>query len=168
MPRELNQRQRQFIAEIQKGATGVRAAIAAGYSPRTAKHAAYQLLHENKLVRAELEKVRQQLSELTEYNGERCADDCDKGMEFALRTENANAYVRAVELKARLNGLLRDKLDVTVERIDIGDALAAARARVDQLRPICDPPAAIEGEFKQLPGVPAARSIDCESTGRAD
>ncbi|HET6807280.1 MAG TPA: terminase small subunit [Frateuria sp.] len=168
MTRKLSPRQQRFIAEIQKGVPGVQAAIAAGYSVRSAKHAAYQLLHENKLVRAELERVRQQLVALTEYNGERCMAECDDGIAFARRTDNANAFARLVELKARLTGLLREKVDITVERIDVTDALAAARARVDRMRPPCDLPPAIEGEFQQLPGIPGRRSIDCESTGRND
>lgn len=166
--RKLSPRQQRFIAEIQKGVPGVQAAIAAGYSTRSAKHAAYQLLHENKLVRTELERVRQQLVALTEYNGERCMAECDDGIAFARRTENANAFARLVELKARLTGLLREKVDITVERIDVTGALAAARARVGQLRLPCDPAAAIEGDFKALPGSPGERAVDCESTGRDD
>ena len=168
MTRKLSPRQQLFIAEIQKGVPGRQAAIAAGYSPRTAKQMAYQLMHQNELVRAELERVRQNLATLAEYNGERCMADCDKGMDFALKTDNANAFVRAAELKARLAGLLREKVDITVERIDVTDALAAARARVDQLRLPCDPAATIEGDFKALPSSAGERAVDCESTGRDD
>lgn len=163
MAQQLTQRQRRFIAELQKGVSGAQAAIAAGYSPRTAKHAAHQLMHDNKLVMAELEKVRQNLAAATEYNGERCMADCDKGMDFAMRTDNANAFIRAVELKAKVTGVLREKIDITVERIDIADALAAAKARAT-VRPICDPVEPIDGEFKALPSSAGARSVDCEST----
>jgi hypothetical protein len=155
--------QLRFIAELQRGLQGTDAAIAAGYSAKTAKHAAYQLQHQNKLVIAELKKVRTNLAVATEYNGERAADDCDKGMDFALRTQNANAFIKAVELKAKLTGLLREKLDITVERIDITDALAAARARAS-VRPMCDPIPAIEGEFEALPGSAGRGSIDNKST----
>jgi phage terminase small subunit len=163
MAKRLSPMQQRFIAELQRGLPGTEAAIAAGYSPKTAKHAAYDLQHRNALVMAELRKVRAHLSALTEYNGERAADDCDKGMQFALRTDNANAFMKAVELKARLNGLLRDKLDVTVERLDINDALAAARARA-AVRPLCDLPPPIDGEFEALPSSQRVRSIDNEST----
>lgn len=165
MAQQLTQRQRLFIAELQKGVSGAQAAIAAGYSPRTAKHAAHQLMHDNKLVMAELEKVKQHLAVATEYNGERCMADCDKAMVFATKTENANAFVRAVELKARLSGHLREKVDVTIEhRVDLGEALAAAKARA-AVRPICDPAEPIDGEFKALPSSASARPIDCESIG---
>lgn len=161
MARQLTPRQLRFIAEYQKGVSGTDAAIAAGYSKRTARHAAYQLLHDNSQVRAELEKVRQNLAELTEYNAERCAAECDRGMEFALRTDNANAYVRAVELKGRLHGLLREKVDITVEHVDIRGALEAARERLS--RPRRDPAPAIEGEFVALSSSEQGRSIDNES-----
>lgn len=57
-----------------------------------------------------------------------------------------------------------DKLDVTVEhRIDISDALAAARARAT-LRPMCDPVDVIEGEVVAAPSVEPVRAIDKQST----
>lgn len=68
----------------------------------------------------------------------------------------------ASKIKPRVYG---DKLDVTVEhRIDIGDALAAARARVVQLRPICDPTDAIEGEIVAAPSAEPAGAVDKQST----
>ncbi|SFP63827.1 terminase small subunit [Frateuria terrea] len=163
MPRQLSQKQRLFIAELQKGANGADAAKAAGYSPHAAKFQAYRLM-QNELVRAELDKVRQNLAAATEYNGERCMAELDSAIAFAKEHKQANAVVKAVELRARLAGLLRDKLDVTVEqRVDINDALEAARARA-ALRLPCDPAATIEGEFQQLPGVAGRGSVDCEST----
>lgn len=164
MSRQLSQKQRLFIAELQKGATGADAAKAAGYSPKAAKFAAYRLM-QNELVRAELDKVRQNLAAATEYNGERCMAELDSAIAFAKEHKQANAVVKAVELRARLAGLLRDKLDVTVEqRVDINDALASARARVDQLRLPCDPADVIDGEIVAAPGSAGPGSIDNKST----
>jgi hypothetical protein len=57
-----------------------------------------------------------------------------------------------------------DKLDVTVEhRLDIGEALAAARARA-MLRPMCDPADVIEGEIVAAPSVEPPRAVDKQST----
>jgi len=59
-----------------------------------------------------------------------------------------------------------DKLDLTIEhRLDIGGALAAARARAT-LRPSCDLPPPIEGEFEAVPSVEAARSVDKQSVSQ--
>lgn len=165
MARELTPKQRRFIAAFQTGIPAAQAAVQAGYSPKTAKHAAYQLMHDNKLVRAELDKLRQHLIAEAEYNGEKALADCDNGMAFAIKTANANAYVRAAELKMRLTGLLRDKLDITVDHVDIGGALAEARARA--LRLPCDLAPAIEGEFEAVPSSAPPGATNNESTDRA-
>lgn len=164
MPRNLTPKQQAFIAAYQGGMTALDAAIHAGYSPRTAKQAAYQLKHKNKLVAAELAKAQQRLAEAAEYNGERCMAELDKAIAFAVQTKQPNAYVKAIELRARLAGLLRDKVDVTVERIDINGALSAARARIDKLRLPCDPTDVIEGEVVAAPGSAGSGSIDNKST----
>lgn len=162
MPRELTPKQRAFIAAYQTGISATQAVIQAGYSKHSARHIAHTLMHDNKLVRAELDKVSNALAEAAEYNGERCMAELDKAIAFAVETKQPNAYVKAIELRARLAGLLRDKLDVTIERVEIGDALAAARARA--LRPMCDPADSIDGEFVALPKVAPGRAIDNEST----
>lgn len=57
-----------------------------------------------------------------------------------------------------------DKLDVNItQTIDIGSALQEARSRA-ALRPMCDLPAPIEGEFEALPSVEADSSVDKQST----
>jgi len=67
---------------------------------------------------------------------------------------------RASKLIPKVYG---DKLDITLEhRLDIGGALAEARARAT-LRPICDLPTPIEGEFEALPSVEPARTVDKQS-----
>jgi hypothetical protein len=164
VPRELTTKQRAFIAAYQTGISATQAVIQAGYSKHSARHIAHTLMHDNKLVRAELDKVSHALAEAAEYNGERCMAELDEAIAFAVQTKQPNAYVKAIELRARLAGLLRDKVDVTVERIDINDALSAARARIDNLRHPCDPVAAIEGEFHELPSSTVRGSIDNKST----
>jgi hypothetical protein len=37
-----------------------------------------------------------------------------RGMEFAIATENATAFVRAVELRGKLTGILVDRIDARV------------------------------------------------------
>lgn len=69
---------------------------------------------------------------------------------------------RASKLIPRVYG---DKLDITLEhRIDIGDALAAARARALQVRPMCDPVDVIEGEIVAAPSVEPPSAVDKRST----
>lgn len=162
--RQLTTKQRAFIAAYQTGISATQAVIQAGYSAHSARHIAHQLTNDNKLVRAELDKVADKLAEATDYNGQRCMAELDKAIAFAIETKQPNAYVKAIELRARLAGLLRDKLDVTIERADMAEALAAARARV--VRPMCDPDDSIDGEFVALPHSAGDSAIDCESTSR--
>lgn len=164
MPRELTTKQRAFIAAYQTGISATQAVIQAGYSKHSARHIAHTLMHDNKLVRAELDKVSNTLAEAAGYNGERCMAELDKAIAFAVETKQPNAYVKAIELRARLAGLLRDKVDVTVERIDINGALSAARARIDKLRLPCDSADVIDGEVVAAPGSAGSGSIDNKST----
>lgn len=165
MPRQLTPKQRAFVAAYQTGISATQAAIAAGYSEHSARHIAHTLMHDNKLVRAELDKVSQNLAKVADYNGERAMHDADDAIAFAKQHKQASAMVKAVELKARLAGLLRDKLDITVgTQPDIVGALDAARARV--LRPMCDSAPAIEGDFVALPASAGSSPIDNESTAR--
>lgn len=43
------------------------------------------------------------------YNIDAAMKECEDAIEFARETENANAYVKAVELKSKLQGLLVEK-----------------------------------------------------------
>jgi len=91
-------------------------------------------------------------------------------MDHVARTEpdvnRARLIVDSIKWRASkmIPKVYGDKLDVTVEhRLDIGEALAAARARAT-LRPLCDLPEPIEGEFVAAPSVEAPRAVDKQST----
>jgi phage terminase small subunit len=161
MPRELTPKQRRFIAAYQTGVSATQAAIDAGYSPKSAKHAAHALLHDNKAVKGELQRIGDKLAKAAEYSGQKCMAELDEALQFARDTKQANAFVKAVELRARLANLLREKVDITVERVDVSGALAEAKARL--LRSMCDPAQTIEGDFVALPSAERDRSIDNES-----
>lgn len=166
MTNQLTPRQQKFIAAWQMGVDGTAAAVAAGYKPKAARWSAWNLLNNNKLVMAEVKRLQAGLAKAAEYNGEKCMAECDAAITFAQKTQNANALARLIELKAKLTGLLREKLDITMEhKVNIGDALAQAKERA--LRPSCDPAPAIEGEFVALPGVPDTRAIDSQSIAGA-
>jgi len=82
----------------------------AGYSARGANRTAHRLLREPR-IQAAVAAIRAEVAALAGYTVERCMVELEKGMSFALDTENASAYVRAVELRAKLAGILVDKLD---------------------------------------------------------
>jgi len=85
----------------------------AGYSPKRADATAQRLLRTPK-IKAAVELMRAEVAERASYTVERCMAELEKGMAFALTTENASAYVRAVELRGKLTGILVDRLDARV------------------------------------------------------
>jgi phage terminase small subunit len=158
----LTTRQSRFIAALQMGIDGTSAAIAAGYSRKSARYTAYDLQNCNAQVMAELARVREEFAEKAAYNAAACMAELDDAIAFAKANKQANALVKAVELRARLAGLLVQKIDLNIEnRVNITGALAEAKART--ARPMCDPAPAIEGEFVALPGIEAKGTSDCES-----
>lgn len=59
----------------------------------------------------ELQRLRDELRKKSGYTVQLAMDECHAAMEFAQETKNANALVKAIELKTRLNGLLVEKHD---------------------------------------------------------
>lgn len=115
----LNPRQMKFVTEYMKDANGARAAIAAGYSEKTARGAAYHLLHEAPAVIDAIDKARKAVQAKAQYNLQSAMDEAQEAIVFARETENANAYVKAVELRSKLNGLLVEKVDVRQSGLNI-------------------------------------------------
>lgn len=110
--RKLTPKQATFVAEYLKDSNGTRAAIAAGYSPRNARHQAWELLHKQPSVVEALEETRKASAKKAEYNLDTAMKEAEEAIEFSKNTKNANAYVKAVELRTKLNGLLIEKHDV--------------------------------------------------------
>jgi hypothetical protein len=97
---------------------------------------------------------------------DRQVDDIDHVARTEPDVNRARLIVDGIKWRASklIPKVYGDKLDVTVEhRLDIGEALAAARARAT-LRPQCDPADVIEGEIVAPPSVAAHRSVDKQST----
>jgi hypothetical protein len=165
LAKQLSPKQQRFIAELQKGATGTQAAIAAGYSARSAKHIAHQLLHENKLVRAELERIKQAVASATGYDSVRYLAMLEAGFAFSQKTNQASAMAKFAFLIGKHTGQIEDTLKLSIKHeIDVKTALDEAKARAG-LRLMCDLPDVIEGECKALPGSAGGRAVDCESIG---
>jgi hypothetical protein len=162
MTTELSVKQMRFVTEIQTGITATQAAINAGYSERSAKTIAHTLLHENKLVIAEMERLRQHLAKQAEYTIEKASGDVDKYIGLALAANQHGAVAKLQEQKLKLHLLIRKQIDVTVApAIDISGALREAKERA--LRPRCDSAPALDGDFVALPSVVAAGAVDNKS-----
>lgn len=63
-------------------------------------------------IKEAIARERQRTLDKGGYNIERAMKEADDAIQFSRDTDNANAYVKAVELKAKLNGLLIEKHDI--------------------------------------------------------
>lgn len=103
----LTPQQAQFVDLYCAGGISMRdAAIRVGVSPASAHTRSYKWTHDNPLVMAAITEYRAQCREKTGYRQQEAMGEADAAIAFAITTENANAYVKAVELKAKLAGLL--------------------------------------------------------------
>jgi phage terminase small subunit len=164
MPRELTPKHRKFIAAIVSGKTGVDAAIEAGFSKSSAKNAAYQLTHENQAVRAELRRIATVLQAETEMDGLELVRRLEQDIEEAKALKQYGPVIKAREVQARTLGLLRDKVEVTVDRIDLSGVMAEARARRSALRPMRDLPITIDNDSVGAQAPRIVGPIDTQST----
>src|SRR5690348_7028402 len=89
----LTHKQSAFVHHYATGMTARDAARAAGYAPASCRGQAFDLLR-HPLVKAELEAIRQKAQERTAYKVEDAFDEAGKAVEFAQKTNNANALVR--------------------------------------------------------------------------
>lgn len=110
--KSLTLKQALFVKEYVKHGNGKRAAIDAGYTATNAIQTASELLRNNPVIKQAIEEAKNSLREGAKYNYEKAMAEADACIEFARQTENANAMVKAMELKAKLTGLLVEKLDV--------------------------------------------------------
>jgi len=163
MTTELSVKQMRFVTEMQTGITATQAAINAGYSERSAKTTAHTLLHENKLVIAEMDRLRKHLAEKAEYTIEKASADLDRYIAEARGAGQHSAVAKLQEQKMKLHLLIRKQIDVTVApSIDISGALSEAKARAFSRLPR-DSAQPIEGEALVLPSVAAHGAVDNKS-----
>lgn len=110
----LKPRHAKFIAEFLRLGVGTTAAIAAGYRPRSAGKTAKVLLRKPE-IRAAVEAAQRAMIEKGKYSVEKSMEEAADAMAFAKQTENANALVKAIEHRAKLSGLLVEKVDMRMQ-----------------------------------------------------
>lgn len=87
----------------------------------------------NPIVLKYLSDAKRSAAMVSGYSVAASMDEALEGMSFARETNNAGAYVKAVELRAKLSGLLIDKVEVFTA--DLRGALLEASKRVIQVGP---------------------------------
>lgn len=107
----LNPRQAKFVEGLIAGSTLLAAGLAAGYRDPS-RYAS--LLARKPLVAAAIDAARALAAARAGYGHATLMAELGEAMAFALKTDNAAAYVRAIELRGKATGLLVDRLDARV------------------------------------------------------
>ena len=107
--KSLSMLQLRFVEAYKACGNIAQSAREAGYSPK--KNDSKRIM-ESPAVKAAIDEHRRAVIESKKYGYDKAMDECDKGIQFAIETENANAYSKLVELKAKLSGLLIERHEV--------------------------------------------------------
>jgi hypothetical protein len=124
----LSDKLQRFIELRVRGMDKKPAALAAGYSESYSNVAGR--LEKNPTVREAIDAIRQKGCEMAAYDLTKAMEEAQEVIEYAKQVKSAMAYVRAVELRARLAGLLIEQIHLKHQEVDLRSALEAARVRM--------------------------------------
>lgn len=102
-----------FATALAAGASQADAARSAGYSGKNARGQGYKLMSDPR-VKALVEQLQAELRARTQYTAEKAMDEAEEALNKARTTDNATAMVSAVQLRAKISGLLVDRVDARV------------------------------------------------------
>ena len=122
--KRITPRMQRYAELLATGIPQAQAAKDAGYKSKCSANEAYR----HPLVQEYLSTIRNRAAARTGHTVVVAMDEAKDAMGFARETENATAYVKAVELRAKLSGLLIDRVEVV--SMDLKGALAMAEARI--------------------------------------
>lgn len=171
---ELSPKRRLFARHyITEKCNGTAAALKAGYSERTAKHQASQMLADP-AVKAEVERLQAAHAEASNITMAKLFEGLGLAFEVALAKENAGAMVQAIVATAKLAGKWIERSEDVTERdrleaeklvaAQLGEVKSAADLLADAAEsyglPRAAPPAQIIGAISQTPiATPAAYKL---------
>jgi phage terminase small subunit len=124
---DLTDKQRRYVEGLARGLPSRDAAKAAGYSRSYAMVAAHRLKSKPAVVEA-LANVRREGMKMASYSLVEAMAEADAAAQFARQHKNPMAVVKAAELRAKLSGLLIDRVEVFTA--DLRGALDEAKLRV--------------------------------------
>ena len=124
--RPLTHRRETYIRLRANGLPSREAALQAGFSKSYSKVAATRL---GKLpaVKAAVDEVQMEGRKMASYDLATALTDCDRAAEFARKNKNSMALVKSNELKAKLAGLLIERVEQVT--VSIKEALELAKER---------------------------------------
>lgn len=109
----MNPKQAAFVREYLVDCNGTQAAIRAGYSPRTANEQAARLLADIS-IRAAVEAGQKAKVAETGVTKARVVAMALEGTQMAKEMQSASAFLRGVELLAKLHGHIVERRDTRV------------------------------------------------------
>lgn len=128
----LTEKQRRYVEHVAAGMDSRAAALKAGYSPSFAKVAAHRLGKKLAVAQA-IASIRSEGRTMAVYDLATAMREADDVCAFAKQHKNAMAYCKATELRAKLSGLLIERVEVV--SVDLSGSLARAAHRVLQHNP---------------------------------
>jgi hypothetical protein len=123
----LPDRWRRIIQRLARGEDWVPAARAEGYNPSYARVIRTRMMKNPAVVR-ELEAIRRDARRGAVYGVVEAMAQAQKGIDLAERHKNPTAFIKGCELRAKLSGLLIDRVEVVT--VDLKGTLEAARHQV--------------------------------------
>ena len=125
-PDILNEKQQKFVSLVASGLSAQQAARQVGWSASYARKASGLL--KNPSIRQAIDAIQAEARTVAVYGVVEAMREAGKAMQFATQHKNANAYVKAVELRAKLSGLLIDRVELVT--VDLSGAIERAQHRV--------------------------------------
>ena len=138
------ERRERFVAGIMEGKNQTEAALAAGYSVKSAKRQGYGLMCEP-MVKAEIERRREAARLRNSINTDTEIAAFQKLETISIERDQMTAAVKAREAISKITGIWPDNRGVTVQTLGdvvlspdkaLEDALAKARSHAAKLRDV--------------------------------
>ena len=142
-------KQQKYGELLATGLESVEAAKQAGFSPSFARAAKHRL---SKLpaVAAVIEGIQKKGREMAAYGLAEALVQAQESIDFARLHKNPMAAVKGCELKAKLSGLLIERIEVA--HVDLSGSLSRAAKRVIEINPALKPLLQAEAEADQRLG----------------
>lgn len=132
----LTQQQIRFLDAYAQCHDGKKAAMSVGYTASSAPQMAKRTLANPKAIEY-LSKLQSESRAIASYDLALAMQESLEVIAFAKEKGNAMAYFKAVEHRAKLSGLLVDKVQISA--VDISAALREAESRIVNITPTPQP-----------------------------
>ena len=128
--RLLTDRLAKYVALVASGTNTRDTALACGYSPSYALVIGRRTAHKPQ-VREAIDGIRERGRAMAGYQFAQALQDCDASIAFSRLHKNSMALVKGIELKAKLTGLLVERVETVT--VNLTEALEAAKARTRRI-----------------------------------